>query len=204
MHQAFVHLAVVSPQSLKNMETKSFGNRPGDEAVQAKTGKTWAEWLAVLDAAGAAGMSHKEIVEYLHARHNVGPWWRQSITVAYEQERGLRLKHEKPEGFQISRSKTVNAPLVSLYEAWSNEKLRQGWLADPGFTARKATSGKSMRITWVDGTTSVEVNFYDKGGEKAQVTVQHSKLPGSEEAERMKVYWEENLARLKDVLESDG
>ena len=33
----------------------------GDEAVRAKTGRDWAEWLAVLDAAGAAKMTHKEI-----------------------------------------------------------------------------------------------------------------------------------------------
>ena len=31
-----------------------------DEAVAAKTGKTWAEWIAVLDSAGAGKMDHKQ------------------------------------------------------------------------------------------------------------------------------------------------
>lgn len=183
------------------MEAKPYGNRPGDEAVRAKTGKTWPEWLAVLDEAGAARLSHKEIVAYLRAHHSPGPWWEQTITVAYEQERGLRLKHEQLEGFQISRSKTVNAPLDRLFEAWSNEARRQDWLTDPAFTIRKATPGKSLRITWVDDATTVEVNFYPKGGEKTQVTVQHSRLVTAEEAERIKAYWEENLTRFKGLLE---
>ena len=35
--------------------------RMSDEAVRAKTGKTWDEWLAILDAAGARSMGNKEI-----------------------------------------------------------------------------------------------------------------------------------------------
>jgi hypothetical protein len=30
-----------------------------DAAVQAKTGKTWTEWFAILDQAGAAAWPHK-------------------------------------------------------------------------------------------------------------------------------------------------
>ena len=39
--------------------------RMSDAAVQAKTGKTWPEWFAVLDKAGAAKMTHKEIAAHL-------------------------------------------------------------------------------------------------------------------------------------------
>ena len=37
-----------------------------DEAVKAKTGKTWKEWFAALDKAGATKMGHQDIVKYLH------------------------------------------------------------------------------------------------------------------------------------------
>ena len=74
-----------------------------DEAVKAKTGKTWKEWFAILDKAGARKMTHKEIVQVLNSEHGVGPWWQQMVTVTYEHERGLRDRHEKPEGYQISR-----------------------------------------------------------------------------------------------------
>ena len=34
-----------------------------DEAVEAKTGRTWAEWVHVLDGVDAAGWPHKKIEE---------------------------------------------------------------------------------------------------------------------------------------------
>ena len=75
------------------------------------------------------------------------------------------------------------------------------WLADPAFIVRKATRPKSLRITWVDGVTNVEANFYAKGAAKARVSVQHSKLPDADAAARMKAYWGEALDRLRKLLE---
>ena len=39
--------------------------RVSDEAVRAKTGKAWTEWFAVLDRAGAATLTHREIAAHL-------------------------------------------------------------------------------------------------------------------------------------------
>ena len=66
---------------------------------------------------------------------------------------------------------------------------------------RKATRPKSMRITWSDRKTSLEVNFYAKGVGKGQVVVQHSKLPDAKAAAKMKGYWAKTLDRLRGMLE---
>jgi uncharacterized protein YndB with AHSA1/START domain len=176
--------------------------KPGmsDEAVKAKTGKDWNTWFDILDAAGAQQMSHKEIVAYLVEHHQVGPWWQQSITVAYEQARGLREKHEMPSGYQISRSKTIAVPVDSLYAAWQDKDQRGRWLSDPDFTIRKETPQKSMRINWVDGSTTLDVHFYEKGKAKTQVTVQHNRLADAQQAEQMKAYWSEALDKLDEFL----
>ncbi len=174
------------------------------EAVKAKTGKNWQEWIAVLDKVGARKLNHKQIATYLYDVHKVPGWWAQMVTVGYEQAHGLRQKHEKPDGYEISGSKTIEVPVIKAFAAWEDEKLRRKWLKDTGFTIRKATPHKSMRITWVDGKTSVEVNLYSKGVGKSQVAVQHSKLVDAKQAERMKEYWGEQLARLKEVLEAAG
>jgi uncharacterized protein YndB with AHSA1/START domain len=171
-----------------------------DEAVKARTGKDWAEWFEILDAAGAQQMNHKQIVAYLSDQHQVGSWWRQMVTVTYEQARGLRAKHEQPRGFQISRSKTLNVPVERLYSAWEDADQRSRWLPDPGLTVRKATPNRTLRITWVDGQSSLELYFTPKGAEKTQVTVQHSGLPDAGQAEKMKVYWGEALDRLAAFL----
>lgn len=49
--------------------------------------------VTLLDKAGAKKMSHQEIANHLHTKHDVAPWWTQMVTVTYEQARGLRQKH---------------------------------------------------------------------------------------------------------------
>ena len=189
------------PAAKKGAGTPRAG-RIGDEAVRAKTGKTWKQWFAILDKAGAGEMAHRDIANYLHQSLDVGPWWCQMVTVEYERERGLRQRHERPDGYQISRSKTLSVPVRNAYEAWSDARTRARWLKDSAFTVRRASAGKSMRITWVDGKTSVEVSFSAKGAGRSQVVVQHSKLADARLAERMKAYWGKSLDRLQETLEA--
>jgi hypothetical protein len=180
---------------------KGTAPRMSDEAVKAKTGKNWKEWFAILDQAGARKLSHQEIVKYLHTKQGLGPWWQQMVTVTYEQGRGLRELHQKPGGYEISVSRTVNVSLGKLYKAFANDKARKAWLAEDGLVVRKATTDKSMRVTWSDGKTSLEIGFYSKGEDKSQVAVQHSKLPDAKASAKMKKYWGEALDRLRKTLE---
>jgi len=171
------------------------------EAVKARTGKSWTQWFALLDKAKARTMTHKEIVAVLTKKHGLGPWWQQMVTVTYEQGRGLRKQHERPDGYQISVSRTINVPVSMLYNAFANDKARHAWLAEDGVTVRKATANKSMRVTWNDVKTSLEINFYPKGEGKGQVVVQHSKLPNAKASATMKTYWGKALDRLRASLE---
>lgn len=176
--------------------------RLSDTAVQAKTGKPWQEWFAVLDAAGARAMDHQSIAAYLYQQLRLPGWWAQMVTVGYEQARGRRQKHQRPPGYEISRSKTFDVPLAKLFAAWQDKRRRDRWLKEARLVIRKATPNKSLRITWADGKTSVEALFYSKGKEKSQLTVQHSKLADAKHAERMKAYWVKRLDALKMYLES--
>lgn len=189
----------ITRSSIESEKIKVMSNN----AVYRRTGRTWQEWFAILDAAGAINMKHKEIAQCLYQKHRVSAWWSQMITVTYEQERGLRDKHQKSDGYAISVSKVVSGPVDILYNFWSDEKKRKQWLTEKqkaSLTIRKSTPNKSMRITWSDGITYVEANFYDKGGSKSQITVQHSKLSNSEMAESMKAYWKKTLRRLANLL----
>lgn len=170
-------------------------------AVKAKTGKTWDQWLDILDKAGAKKMTHQEIVALLGDKHGVGDWWQQMVTVGYEQARGLREKHQTSTGYQAGASKTVAVPMSQLFQAWSDARKRARWLSDPRFTVRKATPNKSMRITWVDGKTDLDVYFWSKGQNKSQVTLEHTRLSTQQEVERRKAYWAKALERLKELLE---
>lgn len=174
--------------------------RMSDEAVEAKTGKTWSSWFKLLDAAGARKMSHQEIAAHLSKKHGVPPWWTQMVAVTYEQARGLREKHEKPGGYEISVSRTIAAPVGKAFKAWTDEKTRKKWLPSK-LKIRKATVNKSLRVSWEDGKTSLAVAFLPKGKTKSQVVAQHGKLPDAKRAAQMKKFWAQALDRLKEVLE---
>lgn len=146
-------------------------------------------------------MTHKQIARLIYEKHGQPGWWSQMVTVGYEQALGLREVHETSSGYSISRSKTINVSIVKLFHSFNDAVARRRWLSDSSFTVRKATKNKSMRITWVDGKTSLEVGFFSKGAGKSQVAVQHSKLKNAQEATRQKAYWEKQLGKLKTLLE---
>lgn len=182
-----------------------------DAAVKKATGCTWERWCTALDRAGCRDMSHKEIVA---AVGKISPkldgWWRQMVTVGYEQARGLREKHQKPDGWSISVSRTIGVPVGDLFKAFKDTRTRRRWLdlAAPGAGAaggadiviRKATLNKSLRITWADGATHVEVNLSRKGPGKSQVALQHDKLSSAKAAAAKKKYWAGQLDGLKGML----
>jgi uncharacterized protein YndB with AHSA1/START domain len=176
-------------------------SRIGDQALKDKTGKTWREWFSVLDKTQAKKLAHKEIVAILQDKQGLGPWWGQMIAVGYEQERGLRVPHQKPNGFEISASRTIKTPVATAYLLFHDAKMRRRWLADADFEIRKATMNKSLRITWEDGKTSLSVDFYPKSANKTQVTVQHQKIESAKAAAKMKAYWSEQLDRLSKTLQ---
>jgi uncharacterized protein YndB with AHSA1/START domain len=171
-----------------------------DEAVRVRTGKTWPEWFHLLDTAGATGMTHQQIVAYLVREHGLGSWWQQMVTVTYEQARGLREKHQRPDGYQISRSKVLPVSIDLLYAAWLDPRQRLRWLGDMEINITTATPGKSIRASLPDGTR-LDVNYYLKGEGKSQVTVEHQKLPDATSAEARKTFWSDALNRLKAYLE---
>ena len=174
--------------------------RMSDDAVAAKTGKTWSGWFKHLDAAGAKKMVHQEIARHLSAKEGVGPWWTQMVAVTYEQARGLRDKHQKPAGYEISISRTIEAPVGKAFKAWTDEETRKKWLPS-NLTIRKATANKSLRITWEDDKTSLAVGFLSKGAGKSQVVAQHGNLPDARSAAKMKKFWSEALDRLQALWE---
>ena len=184
--------------TVKAKATHPQGEKVGDEALKKRTGKTWAQWFAVLDKAGAKKMTHKEIVAWLGDHSEMGGWWQQMVAVGYEQARGLRQKHEKPSGFDISKSRTLEVPVERAYDAFAEARLRSRWLREK-VGVRTSHRDKSIRFTWSDGTL-VEARFYPKGADRTQVTVQHMKLADAKAAERMKGWWAESLGALASML----
>jgi uncharacterized protein YndB with AHSA1/START domain len=168
-----------------------------DDSVKRATGRDWAEWGRLLDAEGAAAMPHNQIAQIVHDKFRAGDWWSQMVTVGYERLRGLRMAHQKGGTFEISKTKTIAAPLARVYTAWRSDAIRKKWLAHPDVAFSVAHANKALRFAWVDGTTRAAVAFVDRNG-KTSVTVTHHKLRDAKAAEKMKRYWGAQLNALAD------
>lgn len=176
--------------------------RMSDEALSRRTGKTWDEWFAILDRWGATKRTHLDIAAYLQEEFEIGGWWAQGITVAYEYARGMRRLHERPDGFSITATKTIAVPVGVLFDAVVEGRARARWFPDAPLTLRTAQAGRSARFNWDDGATRVNVGFTAKGENKSSVAVEHGRLPNAEAAAEMKQMWRELLSDLKERLEA--
>jgi hypothetical protein len=204
-----VHPAGEEPQALPGRPRKDSAgpthNGVGDAAVRKATGQGWNEWFKILDDAGAALMEHAAIATLLGETHSVPEWWSQTITVGYEQARGLRRKNEAADGFQAGVSKTINAATAKLYRAWEDEATRSKWMGDHKVEIRVANTDKNIRMTWLvqgpDEGSSVEVYFWPKDANKCLVQVQQRKLADAEAVQRVRAFWSVKLENLRAAME---
>jgi hypothetical protein len=171
-----------------------------DAAVAAKTGRTWNQWVTVLDAAGAAALPHAAIARYLHEVHGVPGWWAQTVTVGYERIRGLRAKGQRRGGgYDVNKSKTLSVPIGKLYRAFAMAKQRASWLGDHAVRVKTTARDKSVRWLWTDGTP-VDVHFWPKGPQKSQVVIQQRELASPAAADQQRAFWTARLMALVEVL----
>jgi hypothetical protein len=121
-------VAAAVAKSLSAPNPKEFATIAGmsDEKVKGKTGCTWERWVRALDKHGAEQMSHREIAALVREKYKTDSWWSQTVAVGYERIKGLRARGQQRNGtFQISKSRTYNVPVATLFEAWTDARVRQ-------------------------------------------------------------------------------
>jgi len=177
--------------------------KTSDEKIRQRTGHGWEEWFAMLDEWGAERRSHREIARWVAEQQGVVPlaWNAQAVASSYELTRGLREVGEKDDGFAITASRTVTAPVERVYESFIDSSARERWLPDAPLSQRTATRPKSVRFDWGDGSTRVHVTILARDEAKSTVALEHRRLPDAGEAARLKSYWRERLMTLKELLE---
>jgi uncharacterized protein YndB with AHSA1/START domain len=185
------------------------GDRPrlatSDEEIRRRTGRGWEGWFDALDQWGATERPHREIARRVAAQLDVESlaWDAQAITGSYELTRGLRAPGERADGsFTATASKTVAVPVELLYDAFVDASERQRWLPDGRLRERTATRPRAARFDWDDGETRVHVGFEARDDGRSRLALEHVRLPGAVETERMKAYWRAALGELKSMLEA--
>ncbi len=171
-----------------------------DEAVLAKTGRTWEQWVRELDRHGAEQLSHRDVVSMLRHGYELESWWSQMVTVGYERIKGLRARGQKRDGsYEATKSRTFNVPVATLYNAWADANIRRRWLTDMTVRVRTSTASKSIRLGAPDGGI-IAVGFVAKGRSKSTVALSEAKLRDRAAAARVRASWHARLDTLGRVL----
>jgi hypothetical protein len=174
-----------------------------DASIRERTGRGWEEWFDLLDDWGAADKSHREIARWVADQLGVEPlvWNAQAITGSYERARRGRAIGQFDDGYRVSASKTVAAPVDRLFDAFVEPRRRKRWLPDASMRRRTATRPKSARFDWGGDGSRVHVTFDPKGAAKSTVSISHERLADAAERDTMKAYWRERLAALQREVE---
>jgi hypothetical protein len=146
-------------QAARTRLAAASADRVSDAVIERETGKTWDEWLSILDESGARRKKHPEIARFLREELGVPNWWAQSVTVGYERARGMRLKYEHADGFAITASRTIAVPVDALFDAFVDDARRRKWLPGgpcrcepPSHDARRGSTGRTVRHGWLSAS----------------------------------------------------
>ena len=120
-----------------------------EAAVTKATGKSWSQWLSLLDKAGAKKMDHKARVSRIKKERGVSQWWQQMIAVEYERRRHLRkIGQAAGAGYQIGVTKTLPISRTQLWDLLLSPTGRKLWLGSLArFSPKKGTQYKTKEGT---------------------------------------------------------
>ena len=191
------------------------------EAVAAATGRTWDEWAEFLDGLGAQEMPHKDIVALVAGPGGLSNgWWQQSVTVGYEQARGLRVVGQTSTAdFQIGVQKTIPVHIDLAWALLTEQPGRDIWLGKTSplqfrtgekyLTAeghsgeiRSCVPGHRLRLTWshpnLAQPSTLQI-YLAASGERTSIRFHQERLSSLEERELMREHWRKVLDELQQL-----
>ena len=194
-----------------------------DEVVIEKTGRTRADWFAILDAFDCRAKGHTASAAHLMGSHRVSPWWAQAITVEYERARGIRSYGEQADGFALTVQRALAVPSERAWTALTNAAEVTAWRASKhqqqfrlGGRWRNAdgsrgafersVAGRYLRISWNDPRRApgsvVEMEVVVRGEDRSTVKLTHRRIRSAEEREDLRSHWSWALDSLKSWVET--
>lgn len=99
------------------------------ESVKKATGKSWRQWVDILDKVGGNVLTHQEIVKLLKTKYKLKPWWQQQVTCGYEEFIGRRLPGRNGKGFFTAViTKTLSIDQKTVWRFLASPEGIQIWL----------------------------------------------------------------------------
>lgn len=205
------------------MTAKQTGEQAiGDAAVRAATGRDWEAWFAILDAWGAAERGHPAIARHLQDAHGLGGWWAQTVTVRYEQARGLRVPGQRGNNdFELAVQRTLSVEAERAFAALTEPGELSHWFTRDaqadlrvGGRYRNADGDagtflvldppRRVVFTWEQPQhapgSKVEMTVEPRDGGKVTVRIRHLGIPNAADHAKLKEAWGRAIESYKAYL----
>ena len=187
--------------------------------IVAKTGRNLAEWYVLIDAFDGKTKGYKAIVNFLKEKYDLTTWWSQTIAIAYEYEKGIRVTNQNEKGFAFNIRRSLNLSAEKAYFYFTNAYHLKQWLSPyldielkvggrfnfddiAEVTFVKITPNKLLRLelkTLMEGAVSkLDIEFLEKNKQKTTIKMAHSQLRSQNEVEEYKAYWDSILNVFKN------
>lgn len=196
--------------------------RISDAAVKQATGKTWQEWLLLLDLAEAEEKSNSGIVEIIAASGAVSPWWRQTIATHYRRARQHKVVGQTDgAGFEVGAQQTLPLSQMALWNVLTTPHGLTCWLGEASefaltvgakYTLADGTHGvirllnppAQIRMTWqpVDWAahSTLQIRLIAGGDEQTSLRIHQERLPNEAARLRMRQHWQSVLNTLSEFV----
>jgi uncharacterized protein YndB with AHSA1/START domain len=210
--------------SVKIIDVNQFKQigRVSSASVEKATGKSWDQWVALLDKVGARSWTHQEIVAFLKKKHKLGPWWQQGVTLGFEIATGRRLEGQDAKGeYMLTVTKSIHLEAKKVWKFVVSDEGQALWLkplfsvaikpgnafeTTDGFFGEIRTMQKERRIrmTWQDpnwsSRTTVEVIFVQRANGNSILCFNHTKLKDLRIQAKLRVRWKAVVEEIAEAL----
>lgn len=199
--------------------------RVSSESVLKCTGKSWDEWVGILQKAGADRWSHKEIVVFLVKKYRLSLWWRQGVATGYETHLGKKIEGRNSKGeYSVVTSKTLPVSQAALWDYMVSPAGLAVWLkpldsftVEPGaqFECEGEVFGEirtmmeplRLRLKWRDleweKASILMLYLLPRPKEKSVLVFQHDGLKDGRLKIQFKEHWKQILSDVEQSLKAD-
>lgn len=178
------------------------GNAPDapdltDAACREATGKSLAQWFAVLAASPGPRAGRRDLVPAAYDALGKDEWWATTIAVEFEKARGQVEKGGRPKGCSLCSTKTIAAPLAAVFAAFGDAKRLDRWLGPK--TSVHFADGGTLRNADGDALTFTRLRQH----KDIRATWRAKDLaPDRRQADVLRAGWARCLETLKTILEA--
>lgn len=194
------------------------------ESIKKNTGKTWDQWVEILNKAGAKIWTYQETTAYLGRKHKVSVWWRQWVSNGYQVAVGNRIQGRTLKGdYSIIVTRTIHKDHKKIWKLLVSDQGLAVWLrpmskfrlqvkhtfeTDAGVYGeiRTMLAHRRVRFTWQeadwDKSTTVQMFLSPRKNGSTILAFQHEKLRDGRLREPLRQYWSQIADELVEMVKT--